>query len=100
MKKLVLSAFIIIIVLVLFFLPLFRKHPKVNPEIFPVFRQIEKRCLNYALRENVNLYEYERCQKVNNLHQQAIKSEFYEAEEYYKNLSRLGFNLPPLYKEQ
>ena len=84
----------------LYMMPIFSKKPKVNPDIFPIFRKIEKHCFNYIQQDSVDPQEYERCKKVVDLHRQASNSEFYYAEEYYKNLERLGFKMPSLYRDE
>ncbi|MFH1697700.1 MAG: hypothetical protein ABH882_01430 [Candidatus Omnitrophota bacterium] len=98
-KRLLATICVVIALLTLYLIPFLQKKHKVNPDVFPTFRQIEKHCLDYTIRENVNLREYERCKKVNDLQKSANAADFYPAEKYYKILERLGFNLPSLYKE-
>ena len=81
-----------------YIIPLIRKTSRINPDIFPIFRQIENYCTNYIFLDTVNPQEYERCKKVINLKKQAINSYGdYLADDYYKNLKRLNFDLPPLF---
>jgi len=87
------------IIIGLYIHPFLIKRPEVNPEVFPVFRQIEDYCMDYVLSDNVDPLIYERCKEVVELKGRAVNSEFYPADEYYKDLNRLGFELPPLYIE-
>ena len=86
-------------IIALYIVPFFKKHPKTNPEVFIAFRKIESYCGDYVSRSNVDPREYEKCKKAIALKKGAVNSEFYPADEYYKVLERLGFNLPPLYNE-
>ena len=102
-KRLLLSCaiwgIILVVLVVLYVVPLLKKQPEANPEIYPAFRKIENYAHNYILGDTVTPQEYERCKKAVDLHKQAINSDFYSAGEYYENLKRLGFELPPFYKK-
>ncbi len=99
-QKWLFATIILGVISVLYVFPLLKKHKTVNPEVFMAFRKIEKLCNDCVLRPRVNPQQYEQCKKVVELEKRAMNSEFYEAEEYYQVLERLGFNLPPLYKDR
>lgn len=70
----------------------------INPEIYPAFARIRLKAMLYVDRKLVNIEEYERCKSV--VDQRASLAEYPDsdmsAEEYYKFLTCLGFQLPPL----
>lgn len=90
-------------IVVLYVMPLTRKPSKINSEIFKAFRKIETYCWDYIKEDNVILNEYERCKKVIECQKQAMlgsQDGSYLAVDYYRDLERLGFKLPPLYQEK
>ena len=74
-----------------------REGALINPKIYPAFKRIELRAFLYVEQNAVNREEYERCKAVVDRWEQMMKhpDSDMSAEEYYKFLTGLGFQLPP-----
>jgi hypothetical protein len=77
-----------------------REAALINPEIYPAFRRVELEATLYVERKLVNIEEYERYKNVVDHMLKYPPHVSESAEEYYKFLTRLGFQLPPFKLEK